>query len=98
MRLPYLVLLACAACSFPKPPDLPEDGAPGSDAEPGFHQIGGQVRGLWEGTDGVALRLESDQVNTLLTVAHDGSFSFIKPLAKGASYTVTVARGVAADT
>ena len=56
-----------------------------------LHQVGGQVRGLWNGADGVALRLESDAVNTLLTVAHDGSFSFAKRLEKGASYTVTVA-------
>ena len=91
MRVTCLVVLACAACEFPKPADVSGDA--GSDADPAslVHQVGGQVRGLWDGTDGVALRLESDAVNTLLTVAHDGSFSFAKPLAKGASYTVTVA-------
>ena len=49
---------------------------------------------MWDGTDGVALRLESDDVNTLLTVARDGSFSFGKSLAKGTPYTVTVANAL----
>jgi trimeric autotransporter adhesin len=52
--------------------------------------IGGQVRGLWDGTDGVVLRLEADGVETLLTVSANGAFSFAKQFETGTSYTVTV--------
>jgi len=48
------------------------------------------VRGLWDGADGVALRLEADGVNTLLTVSSNGDFSFARRLVAGASYTVTL--------
>jgi ABC-type Fe2+-enterobactin transport system substrate-binding protein len=54
-------------------------------------RIGGQLRGLWDGADGVALRLEADGVNTLLTVSANGAFQFAELFAPGASYTVTVA-------
>jgi hypothetical protein len=49
------------------------------------------VRGLWNGSDGVALRLEADGVNTLLTVPANGSFSFASQLTSGTSYAVMVA-------
>jgi hypothetical protein len=55
------------------------------------HRVGGQVRGLWDGVDGVALRLQADGIDTLLAVSANGMFSFTKLLDPGASYTVTVA-------
>src|SRR5262245_56131441 len=55
------------------------------------HTVGGQLRGLWTGSDGVALRLEADGSNTLLTVSSNGPFSFGRILPGGTSYTVTVA-------
>lgn len=33
------------------------------------HRVGGSVRGLWDGADGVVLQLEADGTNTLLTAA-----------------------------
>ena len=53
--------------------------------------IGGQVRGLWDGTDGVALRLQASGTDVLLTVNANGAFRFAERLALGTSYTVTVA-------
>lgn len=55
------------------------------------HRVGGDVRGLWDGADGVVLQLEADGVNTLLTASANGKFSFPKPLGSGRSYAVTVA-------
>jgi hypothetical protein len=55
-----------------------------------LHTVGGEVRGLWSGSDGVALRLEGDGINTLLTASSNGPFNFGKGLSGGASYTVTV--------
>jgi hypothetical protein len=49
------------------------------------------VHGLWDGADGVALRLQADGVDTLLTVASNGGFRFEPQFTPGASYTVTVA-------
>lgn len=46
---------------------------------------------MWDGADGVALRLQADGVDTLLTVTGDGAFEFPAALASGASYSVTVA-------
>lgn len=66
-----------AACGFPRPNNVAV--------------VGGQVSGLWDGTDGVALRLQADSVDTLITVSSDGPFNFAERLAQGASYTVTVA-------
>jgi len=70
---------AGAGCSIPSTP-----------FEASGYLIGGQVRGLWDGADGVALRLEADGVNTLLTVPTNGDFSFARRLAAGTSYAVTV--------
>jgi len=52
--------------------------------------IGGSVRGLWDGADGVALKLQANGVDTLLTVRSNGAFQFPVRLAPGASYSVTV--------
>ena len=53
--------------------------------------IGGQVRGLWDGTNGVALRLQASGTDALLTVNTNGVFHFAELLDPGTSYTVTVA-------
>jgi trimeric autotransporter adhesin len=54
-------------------------------------RVGGRVRGLWDGTDGVALRLQADGVDTILTTSINGDFHFDTRLVPGASYTATVA-------
>jgi len=68
-----------AGCSIPSTP-----------FEASEYLIGGQVRGLWTGADGIALRLEADGVNTLLTVSTNSDFSFSRRIATGASYAATV--------
>jgi len=60
------------------------------DVAQGRH-VTGRVRGLWDGADGVSLRLVADRVDTLLTVSANGEFHFPPQFAPGASYTVTVA-------
>lgn len=55
------------------------------------HSVGGQVHGLWDGSDGVALRLEATGISSLLTVANNGTFKFPDPISGGVSYTVSVA-------
>lgn len=55
------------------------------------HSVSGHVHGLWDGSGGVALRLEASGSSSLLTVASDGAFTFLDPLGNGVSYTVTVA-------
>jgi hypothetical protein len=59
------------------------------DVVQGRH-VAGRVHGLWDGADGVALRLMADGVDTLLTVSANGEFRFPPQFAPGASYTVTV--------
>jgi FG-GAP repeat protein len=59
------------------------------DVVQGRH-VGGRVHGLWDGADGVALRLMADGVDTLLTVSANSEFRFPPQFAPGASYTVTV--------
>jgi len=54
------------------------------------YYIGGQVRGLWDGADGVALRLQAPGTDTLLPVAANGAFQFPELFAPGTPYTVTV--------
>ncbi len=54
------------------------------------YKVGGQVRGLWTGTDGVSLRLEASGINTLLTISQNGAFDFVGGVKEGASYAVTV--------
>jgi hypothetical protein len=65
------------ACGFPRPPDI--------------GTIHGTVRGLWDGTGGVALRLQADGIDALLVISENGVFTFAEAPATGTSYTVTVA-------
>src|SRR5262245_5825939 len=74
------LLLALAACGYPRPEDVRYT-----------HQLSGRVHGLWDGADGVVLRLLADGIDTLLTVPANGPFEFAQPLTEGASYTVMVA-------
>jgi hypothetical protein len=55
----------------------------------------GRVHGLWDGADGVVLRLQSDGVDVLRTVSTNGAFRFEAALAAGSPYAVTVARSPA---
>jgi hypothetical protein len=55
------------------------------------NRIGGQMRGLWDGVDGVALRLHARDADALLTVAANGAFHFAERLPPGTLYTVIVA-------
>jgi hypothetical protein len=55
------------------------------------HCVTGRVHGLWDGADGVALRLKSDGVDWSFTVSGNHTFQLPEPLALGASYTITVA-------
>lgn len=71
------LLLVSTACGFPRPANLAT--------------VGGQVRGLWNGADGVALRLQANGVDTRLTVSANGPFRFADSLPEGSSYSVTVA-------
>ncbi|MEO7736452.1 MAG: integrin [Kofleriaceae bacterium] len=71
------IVLAVTACGFPRPEHVV--------------LVGGNLRGLWSGTDGVALRLAADGHDDLLTVGVDGEFRFTEPLAEGTPYVVTVA-------
>jgi hypothetical protein len=68
------------ACGYPALPPL----------EPTEHHVVGMVHGLWDGADGIALRLQANGVDSLLTVSANGAFRFEDPLVAGASYTVTV--------
>lgn len=61
-----------------------------SDHDDNTHTLGGSVRGLWNGADGVALKLQADGVDTLLTVQSNGAFQFPARLAPGTSYSVTI--------
>jgi trimeric autotransporter adhesin len=76
-----LVLLAIAACSFPRPPDVKDPSV----------TIGGTVHGLWTGADGVALRLTANGVDTIYTAPSNGPFSFPVTLVEDDSYVVAIA-------
>lgn len=54
------------------------------------HRIGGRVHGLWDGADGVVLRLQANGVDTTQTVSSNGAFQFDPEFRAGTSYTVTV--------
>jgi hypothetical protein len=54
------------------------------------HHIGGRVHGLWDGADGVVLRLQANGVDTTQTVSSNGAFQFESEFRAGTSYTVTV--------
>jgi hypothetical protein len=62
------------------------------------HVVSGRVHGLWDGADGVALRLQANGVDRLFTESANGPLSLDEPLAPGASYTVTVANHPARHT
>ena len=51
------LILTSAACGFPRPVNIAT--------------VGGNVRGLWQGADGVALRLQATGLDTLLNVTAD---------------------------
>lgn len=57
---------------------------------PRLQTVGGTVRGLWDGTDGVELRLQAGAVDKLVTAPKDGLFQFLPALEVGTPYTVTV--------
>ena len=68
----------------------------GKNGEPGQmpvdeHLVGGSVRGLWTGSEGVTLELDADGASSTVTVSANGTFSFADPVAQGASYAVKVA-------
>lgn len=49
------------------------------------------MHGLWDGAEGLVLRLEAGGIAASLPVSGNGTFGFAEPLARGASYAVTVA-------
>lgn len=51
----------------------------------------GRVHGLWDGADGVVLRLHADGGDELHTVLTNGAFQFDAALPAGSPYAVTVA-------
>lgn len=79
-RISTLLILA-AACTAYGPGDVT-----------GYERrVGGRVHGLWDGAEGLVLRLEAEGIDASLSVSADGAFRFAEPLARGASYAVTVA-------
>jgi hypothetical protein len=60
--------------------------------------VTGRVHGLWDGADGVAVRLQADGVDRRFTVSSNGPLRLDEPIAVGASYTVTVANEPARHT
>src|SRR5262245_7878830 len=70
------MMLMITACGFPQPENVAT--------------VGGEVHGLWQGADGVALRLQASGIDTVLAVRADGSFRFPDHLVENASYSVTV--------
>ncbi len=77
-----LVVAALAACG---------SSDAGSSSGSGDRHIAGSVRGMWNGADGVALRLTTDQVDTLLTATANGAFQFAPGVSSGDSYAVGIA-------
>ena len=73
----WMVVAACV----PAADDLPAQDA----------AIAGRVHGLWDGTDGVVLRLHADGGDVLHTVSTNGPFHFDAVLPAGSPYAVTVA-------
>lgn len=53
-------------------------------------RIDGTVRGLWDGSDGVVVRLQADGIDERVTVATDGSFELPSILEEGTPYAVTL--------
>ncbi len=54
------------------------------------NRVGGRVHGLWDGGDGVALRLQAGSVDVSFTASTNGDFAFDALLLPGAAYTVTL--------
>ncbi|HMG55117.1 MAG TPA: integrin [Kofleriaceae bacterium] len=77
-----ILVLAAAACGYPRPADVPDDA----------RVVAGRVHGLWDGRDGVGvgLRLVAGDVDASIAVAANGGFEFTEPVARGASYQVMV--------
>ncbi|HMG21222.1 MAG TPA: integrin [Kofleriaceae bacterium] len=77
-----MLVLAAAACGYPRPADVPDDA----------RVVAGRVHGLWDGRDGVGvgLRLVAGDVDASIAVAANGGFEFTEPVARGASYQVMV--------
>ena len=61
------------------------------DRDAPMARISGDVHGLWNGVDGVVLRLEAHGIDARLTVSNNGPFQFDPGIARGGSYTVTIA-------
>ena len=59
------------------------------------HGVGGNVHGLWNGSDGIGLQLEAGGIRTPLVVSTDGVFSFGSKVGSGTSYTVTILKSPA---
>jgi hypothetical protein len=79
-----ILLLAVTACGYSRPSNV------GS--------IGGQVRGLWNGADGVTLRLQAEGIDAALVVPTNGLFKFPEQIAEGTLYTIVVAASAAHHT
>ncbi|HEU4729732.1 MAG TPA: FG-GAP repeat protein [Kofleriaceae bacterium] len=80
MALPVVMIAGLAGCAQ----------ILGVDDVAVVHRIGGQVRGLWDGADGVALRLQAGGTDALFTVTANGAFHFAERLDPGTSYAVAV--------
>lgn len=87
--LVWILTSGCSSILGVEPVQPPPDSTPPDSTPP--RSIGGHVSGLWNGTGGVTLRLESDGVSARLTVPYDGDFRFEEQLAPGAAFTVMVA-------
>jgi hypothetical protein len=75
----WVWLLATAACSFERPADVGV-------------AVGGQVRGLWNGSEAVALRLRVGDDEQVVEVATDQEFRFAREVGEGAAYEIIVDR------
>jgi hypothetical protein len=64
-------------------------------ADADWRDLAGRVHGLWDGTDGVALRLQGDGIDARYTAPANGAFRFGTALAAGSRYTVSVIRSPA---
>lgn len=94
-----LATVAIAACKFPPPPNVGEDGGadggrldalPAVDAPPATFALGGTVSGLWTGA-AITLHLAGGGTTEDLAVSAGQPFTFAARLADDSSYLVTVA-------
>jgi trimeric autotransporter adhesin len=74
------LVVVLAACEFPRPADVKDESV----------SVGGNLHGMWTGTDGVTLRLTADGVDLTYLVKENGSFTFPITLTEGASYIVVI--------